>query len=144
LKLAKYPPVISGHTVSNLILVSPFGIGDNLDLQKIKEFQGFTITHNSRDVFLNVNAIRKNASVENITKVLIHETFHNVLTKYVSETASGQLDNLVDKKKYADKIKLKLFGVRRLSKLSIKKRKGRKYRLDRDFWLSRMNVGSMK
>ncbi len=131
MKLAKYPPEIKGHTVSNLILVEVFEIEKNRAYVKGSGYDGFTMIHNSKDVFLNVNAIPKNASVKRLTKLIIHETFHNVLTKYVDETSSSQLDNLFDQTKYVKKM-LKLFGLKPSKKNPI--------RVDTDFWLS----GSVK
>lgn len=127
MKLAKFPPEIKGHIVSNLILVDTFEIGKNRAYVKGSGYDGFTMIHNSRDVFLNVNAIPNNASVKRLTNLIIHETFHNVLTKYVDETSSSQIDNLFDKKKYVKKM-LKLFGL--------KSNKKKPIRVDTDFWLS--------
>ena len=147
MRIRKYPPEIKGNTVSNLILV------DNYDYDKEKkewckdrDYFGYTEPFNSRDVFLNVNVKNgwSNKTHQVSINVIIHEVTHNVLTKYIGEKASRELDNLFYKKVYRKKLKKLLFGIIEFTlkeqKKKFRTKKGKKYiKLDDDFWLKRFS-----
>ncbi len=146
MRIRKYPPEIKGNTISNLILVDSYDYDKKRkEWYEDKNCYGYTDPFNSRDIFLNVNRddTRSNTIHKDYVNIIIHEVTHNILTKFIGEQASRELDNLFYKRVYRRKLKRLLFGIheptlreQKIVKNRKKYRGKRVYKnLDSDFWL---------
>jgi len=141
-----YPPTISGDTVSNLILVNYLDtLYGESELSKDTQTFGFCTALNSRDIYLNVNALKaepKSKLIRQCITTLNHESIHNTITKYVDERSSRELDNLFYNERLVKKIKKELFGIGKSGKIPKKYRRknsNNKTKLADDFWLMGVN-----
>jgi hypothetical protein len=83
---------IQSDSISNVKLLNLTHYG-----KPVLDVAGCVWSKNKRDVFLNVNyQHERGVSLHNFySKIIIHETIHNLLSKYVGVQTSKDFDNLV-------------------------------------------------